>query len=116
MSIRRIVPNLKTADPAKAKEFYGDFLGLDVVMDQGWIVTYGSDAKMRPQISFMSEGGSGAPVPDISVEVDDVDEAYARAKSADYEIVHELRNEPWGVRRFFVRDPFGAIVNILAHE
>ena len=54
MSVRRIVPNLKTADPTKAKEFYGDFLGLDVVMDQGWIVTYGSVAKMRPQISFMS--------------------------------------------------------------
>ena len=55
-------------------------------------------------------------MPDISVEIDDVDEVYARAKSAGYEIVREHRDEPWGVRRFFVRDPFGAIVNILAHD
>jgi hypothetical protein len=24
--------------------------------------------------------------------------------------------EPWGVRRFFVRDPLGKLVNILQHE
>ena len=24
-------------------------------------------------------------------------------------------NEPWGVRRFYVRDPFGRLVNILSH-
>lgn len=23
--------------------------------------------------------------------------------------------EPWGVRRFYVRDPFGKLVNILQH-
>lgn len=116
MKIRRIVPNLKTADPAKAREFYGAFLGLDVVMDQGWIVTFAADAKMRPQVSFMSEGGSGTPVPDLSIEVEDVDAAYASARSAGLDIVYHLACEPWGVRRFFVRDPFGAIVNILSHE
>jgi len=24
--------------------------------------------------------------------------------------------EPWGVRRFFVRDPFGRLVNFLSHS
>ena len=24
-------------------------------------------------------------------------------------------DEPWGVRRFFVRDPFGRLINILKH-
>jgi hypothetical protein len=24
-------------------------------------------------------------------------------------------DEPWGVRRFFVRDSFGRVVNVLAH-
>jgi hypothetical protein len=33
-------------------------------------------------------------VPDISVEVDDVDEAYSRAKSAGYEIVRDLETRP----------------------
>ena len=31
------------------------------------------------------------------------------------EIVHPLTEEPWGVRRFFVRDPTGVVVNVVAH-
>ena len=115
MSVRRIVPKLRTADPGKAKAFYVDLLGLDLAMDLGWIATFASSNKMAPQISFMSEGGSGTPVPQISIEVDDVDHVYASAKSAGFEIVYDITNEPWGVRRFFVRDPFGTIVNILTH-
>jgi catechol 2,3-dioxygenase-like lactoylglutathione lyase family enzyme len=116
MSVRRIVPNLPVADPTKAKAFYGDLLGLKLVMDQGWIMTFASSEKMSPQLSFMTEGGSGTPVPQISIEVADVDEAYARVKSAGYEIVYGPTHEPWGVRRFFARDPFGIIVNILTHD
>jgi catechol 2,3-dioxygenase-like lactoylglutathione lyase family enzyme len=116
MSVRRIVPNVQAADPAKAKAFYGDVLGLKPAMDLGWIVTFASSESMAPQVSFMSEGGSGTPVPQISIEVDDVDDVYARVKSAGYEIVHRLTRESWGVRRFFVRDPFGTIVNVLTHE
>ena len=43
MTVRRIVANIGTQDAAAAKRFYQDVLGLDVLMDQGWIVTYGSD-------------------------------------------------------------------------
>ena len=39
-----------------------------------------------------------------------------RPKRAGYEIVHPLTDEPWGVRRFFVRDPNGKVVNILSHR
>jgi len=42
-------------------------------MDHGWLVTYGSSAKMSVQVGIASEGGSGTPVPDLSIEVDDVD-------------------------------------------
>jgi lactoylglutathione lyase len=84
-------------------------------MDQGWILTFAADSKAAPQISIASEGGSGTPVPDLSVEVDDVDEAYRRAVSADAEIVYGMADEPWGVRRFFVRDPLGRLINILSH-
>ena len=31
------------------------------------------------------------------------------------EIVYGVVTEPWGVRRFYVRDPFGKTINILAH-
>ena len=116
MAVRRIVANIAAADPGKARAFYEDLLGLKPVMDLGWIRTLASDeGQPMPQVSVMSEGGSGTPVPDISIEVDDVDEIYASALAAGFEIVHAITDEPWGVRRFFVRDPFGKIVNILSH-
>jgi len=115
MKVKRIVPNIDTQQVAKAKRFYGDLLGLDVLMDMGWIVTYGSKQKMDLQMSFMTEGGSGTPVPELSIEVDDVDEALARMKKARVKIEYGPADEPWHVRRFFVRDPFGKLVNILMH-
>ena len=67
-------------------------------------------------MGFASEGGSGAPVPDLSVEVDDLDDIHAKILAAGIAIEYGPASEPWGVRRFFVRDPFGRLVNILVHE
>ncbi|MGX5848406.1 VOC family protein [Mesorhizobium sp. PL10] len=116
MTVRRIVANIGTPDAAAAKRFYQDVLGLDVLMDQGWIVTYGSDERMQVQVSFMAQGGSGTPVPDLSIEVDDVDAMLDAMKAAGFAIEYGPADEPWGVRRFYVRDPFGRLVNILSHR
>ena len=78
MKVKRIVSNVATSDVDKARAFYADILGLQVLMDLGWIRTYGSSAKMTLQVSVMSEGGSGTAVPDMSIEVDDVEEAGER--------------------------------------
>ena len=116
MKVKRIVANLATPDADKANAFYKELLGLDVLMDLGWIRTYGSSAKMTVQMSVMSEGGSGTEVPDLSIEVDNVEQALARCREAGVAIEYGPANEPWGVRRFFVRDPFGKLINILQHE
>ncbi|KOR90272.1 VOC family protein [Paenibacillus solani] len=115
MKVKRIVPNIDARNISAAKSFYQDVLGLDLLMDHGWIVTYGSSDEMSIQISFASEGGSQTPTPDLSIEVDNVDICYDRMKSAGFSIEYGPTDEPWGVRRFFVRDPFGKLVNILAH-
>lgn len=116
MTVLRIISNLPAADPASARLFYSELLGLDIVMDHGWILTFASKAATVPQISVASEGGSGTIVPDLSIEVDDVDELYRRATSMGFGILCDLTDEPWGVRRFYVRDPFGKVVNILSHR
>ena len=116
MTVRRIVTNIATQDAAAARRFYHDVLGLDVLMDQGWIVTYGSQETMSVQVSFMAQGGSGTPVPDLSIEVDDVDAALAGMRAAGFAIEYGPADEPWGVRRFYVRDPLGRLVNILSHR
>ena len=115
MKVRRITSNIAAADVAAAKRFYHDVLGLDVMMDLGWIATYGSDQRMTVQVSIASEGGSGTPVPDLSIEVDDVAAALDAMRAGGFPIEYGPVDEPWGVRRFYVRDPFGKLVNILAH-
>ena len=116
MSVKRIVPNIATQQPEAARAFYGEFLGLEVVMDHGWLVTFAApQVQAMPQVGIAREGGSGTPVPDLSVEVDDLDEMLHRAEAAGLAIEYGPREEPWGVRRFFVRDPFGRLVNILTH-
>jgi catechol 2,3-dioxygenase-like lactoylglutathione lyase family enzyme len=114
MTIRRIVPNLQAEEPGAGAAFYRDVLGLDPVMDLGWIVTYGDGTER--QISAISADASAPVVPDVSIEVDDVDEAYEAACSTGAEIVHPLTDEPWGVRRFFVRAPDGNVINIVSHR
>lgn len=115
MAVKRVVPNVQTAEPAALKAFYGDILGMEVVMDMGWIVTFASDETTRPQISFATQGGSGTELPAISIEVDDFDEVLARVHQADLRIEYGPVVEAWGVRRFFLRDPAGQLVNILTH-
>jgi catechol 2,3-dioxygenase-like lactoylglutathione lyase family enzyme len=116
MKVKRIVANIAATDVAAARTFYHDILGLVSLMDFGWIATYGSSETMQVQISFASEGGSGTSVPDLSIEVDDLDDALHRVTAADIAIEYGPTDEPWGVRRFFVRDPFGKLVNILQHS
>ncbi|MCU1157541.1 glyoxalase [Stenotrophomonas maltophilia] len=115
MAVKRVVANIATSDPSRAAAFYGELLGMPVVMDHGWIVTNGRQSSALAQVSFASEGGSGTPVPDLSIEVDNLQDVLQRMRAAGIALEYGPADEPWGVRRFFVRDPFGRLLNILAH-
>ena len=89
---------------------------MTIVMDHGWTVTFAGSGQMTPQLSIATEGGSGTPVPGLSIEVDHLDEAERRMQEAGVDIEYGPVSEPWGVRRFYVRDPLGRLVNVLMHE
>ncbi|MBY5804458.1 glyoxalase [Rhizobium leguminosarum bv. trifolii] len=116
MKVLRIVANIQAPDITLARRFYRDILGLDVIMDHGWITTFGTARSMNVQLSIASQGGSGTEVPDLSIEVDDLDAAFAAMSASGFPIEYGPTDEPWGVRRFYVRDPFGKLVNILFHK
>ncbi len=113
--VRRIVPDFQAADPGASRDFYVGVLGLEVTMDLGWIVTFAALGNPTAQISLMREDASAAVQPDASIEVADVDAVHAAAVRLGCEIVHPLTDEPWGVRRFFVREPSGKVLNVLGH-
>ena len=115
MSIRRVVPNLKAERLDESHQFYVEVLGLELSMDLGWIATYVSAANPTAQISVIVKDATAPEHPDVSVEVEDVDAVHAKAVERDLEIVHPLTDEPWGVRRFFVRDPNGKVINVMTH-
>jgi catechol 2,3-dioxygenase-like lactoylglutathione lyase family enzyme len=116
MVVRRIVANVAADRIAIAKTFYSDVLGMNTAMDLGWIITFAADGSMTPQISVMTEGGSGTPVPDLSIEVDDLHDVHRKMQAAGFKVEYGPVTEPWGVTRFYVRDPFGRLVNILVHR
>lgn len=115
MQVKRIVTNLKARNPADAAAFYEQIFSLNVVMDHGWIKTYSAGSEMTAQLSLASQGGSNTPTPDLSIEVDDLQTAIERVKRAKVAIEYGPVDEPWGVRRFYVRDPFGNLINVLQH-
>ncbi|MEU6065264.1 MULTISPECIES: VOC family protein [Streptomyces] len=115
MYVRRVVPNLQSTALPQNAEFYG-VLGFEEVMNHGWIVTLASAENPTVQLSLMSEDRTAPLAPDLSIEVEDVEAAYAAMRERGAEIVHPLTDEEWGVRRFFVRDPDGRVVNVLGHR
>lgn len=44
MKVTRIVANVEASDPARAEKFYGEVLGLELLMDMDWIRTDGMSA------------------------------------------------------------------------
>lgn len=115
MTIRRVVPDIKSKRLDDSRVFYVDFLGLKVGMDLGWIVTFVSPSNPTAQISVMRDDNPSTLLPNVSIEVADVDEVHARAIERGLQIVYPLTDEPWGIRRFFVADPIGVIVNVSSH-
>ncbi|MDQ0955273.1 putative glyoxalase superfamily protein PhnB [Streptomyces phaeochromogenes] len=115
MSIRRVMPDIRSESMEESRDFYG-LLGFEEVMNLGWVMTLASPSNPTAQVTFMSQDKSAPVVPDMSVEVDDVDAVHAAMRESGAEIVHPLQDEEWGVRRFFVRDPNGKVVNVLSHQ
>jgi hypothetical protein len=76
MAVKRIVANIATDHVEGAKAFYADILGLNLIMDLVWILTFAATEAASPQISIATQGGSGTPVPDLSIEVDNLDEVH----------------------------------------
>ncbi|MCM2414453.1 MULTISPECIES: VOC family protein [unclassified Streptomyces] len=125
MSVRRVVPNIPIAaseapdgdaDAMRANAAFYGLLGFEEVMNHGWIMTLASPSHPAAQVSVMTADRTAPLTPDMSVEVTDVDAAHAAMVRGGAEIVYGLHDEEWGVRRFFVRDPNGRVINVLGHR
>lgn len=120
MTIRRAIPNVLAGDLGASRAFYADFLGFDVAMDEEGFTMFASPSNRTAQITVAARDGKGLDrgvrEARISVEVEDVNAVHADAVARGLEIVYPLTDEPWGIRRFFVRDPDGTVINVASHR
>ncbi len=114
--IRRIIPYADGDDLSASRDFYVDLLGLEVVMEDPVLGLRSPDTPAAQVL--IPPRGMEEPQPRFGVDVGDpmaVDAAHAEALRRGLRVVYPLADEPWGVRRFFVEDPSGTVVNVLAH-
>ena len=119
MTIRRAMPVVITEDPAASRAFYEGVLGFRVAMEEDGLLMFVSPSVPTTQliVAWESPTALDPAVREVhlSVEVADVDAAHADAVARGLEVVRPLQDEPWGIRRFFVREPSGRVVNVSSH-
>lgn len=116
VSVTRIVPYAEGTDLAGSRDFYVEVLGLEVAM-QDPVLGLTSPANPTAQVLIPPPGMEDLQ-PRFGVDVGDpaaVDAVHAAAVERGLRVVYPLTDEPWGVRRFFVQDPGGTVINVLAH-
>jgi predicted enzyme related to lactoylglutathione lyase len=115
MKAVEVIPNLHTDDIERARDFFR-FLGLsEDGMDQGWVARFTSP-NSSASVQVVTRDATAPEDSAMTIKVDDVDAAYEEAQRRGYEIVHPITDEPWGIRRFFVRSPDGHVINVAKHR
>lgn len=112
----RVVSYARGDDIEASQTFYTEVLGFEVAM-QDPVLGLTSPANRTAQV-LIPPAGFEDPQPRFGIDLgtpDAVDAAHAAVLQRGLRVVYALRNEPWGVRRFFGEDPAGTIINVLAH-
>jgi catechol 2,3-dioxygenase-like lactoylglutathione lyase family enzyme len=116
MAVRRVVAYAGGTALAASREFYVEVLGMRVAMEDPVLDLQSPDNPAAQVIIGAQEMQD--PQPSFGVDVgqpEAVDAAHAEAVRRGLRVVYPLTDEAWGVRRFFVEDPGGTIINVLAH-
>lgn len=117
MEIRRIITYADGGDLDATRRFYVDVLGMRVGMEDPVL---GLHAASEPSAQVLVlPPGMTDPQPRFGVDVgtpEAVDAVHAAAVELGLKVVYPLTDEPWGVRRFFVEDPNGTVVDVLGHR
>jgi catechol 2,3-dioxygenase-like lactoylglutathione lyase family enzyme len=112
----RVIAYANGDDLDASRAFYTDVLGFEVAMEDP-VLGLASPANRSAEV-LIPGAGFHNPEPRFGIDLgepDAVDAAHTAAVERGLRVVYALRDEPWGVRRFFVEDPSGTIINVLSH-
>jgi predicted enzyme related to lactoylglutathione lyase len=124
MKVIRIVPNLSSEAFVASRDFYVAMFDLVVSVElDDWYLQLMPESDTMLNIGFIRPdhelfagraASSGTYGVVLTIHVDDVDEAYQRAKRIGAEIAADIRNEDYGQRHFLVVDPNGLVLNVMS--
>ena len=111
MSFGPPVPILRIFDEAKAREFYLDFLGFEVVFEHRFepdTSIYMGIRSGEAVLHLSEHHGDATPGAGVRIACEDVDALCAALNAKRYRNARPgAQDMPWGTRETTIADPFG---------
>jgi predicted enzyme related to lactoylglutathione lyase len=123
MKYQDVYPVFVTKDLSACKEFYGKWFNMQPVFESSFFILLVSADESGRSLGFLSEVHPSSP-PDnpamnsqagvfLTLQVEDAKADFERLKKAGLKIRYDLKDEPWGQRRFGVIDPNGMYIDVV---
>jgi len=115
-------PVIVTSHVAECRDFYTRSLGFEILFEASWFVYLASAGEPKRGVAFMApDHPSQPPGPErfsgegvfLTFQVADARGEFERLRASGTPIAYGLRDEPWGQRRFALRDPAGTWLDIV---
>lgn len=122
MKIIDSYPLITVGNMRASRDFYVTHFGLGVVFESDWVTMLGNARLGRISIGLMTpDHPTNPPGPEIfdgkgmivTIQVEDAAKARAALKEQGVHVFYDLKDEPWGQRRFTLTDPSGVIVDVV---
>lgn len=106
----------------ECRDFYARWFEADVLFDASWFALVAVPGDPPRNIAFMApDHPSTPPGPEtfsgtgafITFQVADATAEFARLRQTGASFAYSLKDEPWGQRRFALRDPAGTWIDIV---
>lgn len=118
--MKSLFPDIVSTKLVESRDFYTALFGFRVLFEIDWYIQLEHPDNPTVQIAFVARDHESVSAPlrvdpqgiFITLETDDVDAVHARAQELGLGIVHEIRDEEFGQRRFVTRDPNGLFVDV----
>jgi len=121
MKIESTYPLFTVKALSESRSFFIKYFELPIIFEANWIVVFGHEST-GPILGLMSsDHPSTPPGPEtftglgaiFTIQLSDVAVAYKKCKAENAPITYALADEPWGQRRFMMKDPSGIQIDIV---